>query len=64
MTSKKHPAAESSSILSEKTDTALVKGASMEDTHKGLSKAQPQALKMLMQSYITIHEDIKEESRI
>jgi len=63
MTSEKHPAAESKDILSEKTDTALVKGASMEDTHKGLSKSLLQDQKMPKQSYITIHEDIKEELR-
>ena len=63
MTSEKHPAAESKAILSEKTGSALVKGASMEDTRKGLSKAQPQAHKMSKQSYITIHEDIKEKLR-
>jgi anti-sigma28 factor (negative regulator of flagellin synthesis) len=63
MTSEKHPAAESKAILSEKTDTEHVKGARNKDTHKGLSKAQPQAQKMSRQSYITIHEDIKEELR-
>ena len=63
--SEKHPAAESKAIVFEKTDsdTELVKGARNKDTHKGLSKAQPQAHKMLKQSYITIHEDIKEELR-
>jgi len=59
MISEKHPAA----ILSEKTDAALAKGASMEDTHKGLSKSLLQDQKMPKQSYITIHEDIKEELR-
>ena len=63
MTFEKHSAAESNAILSEKTDQALVKGTSMEYTRKGLSKAQPQAQKMSKQSYITIHEDIKEELR-
>ena len=65
MTSEKHPAAKSKAILSEKTDTALVKGAGNEDTHKGQSKPQPQTQtqKMSKQSYITIHEDIKEELR-
>jgi hypothetical protein len=52
MTSEKHPAAESKAILSEKTDTALVKGASMEYTCKGLSKAQPQAQKMSKQVFL------------
>ena len=61
--SEKHPAAKSKAILSERTDTALVKGASMEDTHEGQSKPQLQAQKMSKQSYITIHEDIKEELR-
>ena len=50
MTSENHPAAESKAILSEKTDTEL-------------SKPQLQAQKMSKQSYITIHEDIKEELR-
>jgi hypothetical protein len=63
MTSKKLPDAESKIILSEKTDTELVKGARNKDTHKGLSKPQLQAQKMSKQSYITIHEDIKEELR-
>jgi hypothetical protein len=63
MTSEKHPTAESKAILSEKTDTELVKGARNKDTHKGLSKPQLQAQKMSKQSYITIHEDIKEELR-
>jgi hypothetical protein len=63
MTSEKLPAAESKAILSEKTDTELVKGARSKDTHKGLSKPQLQAQKMSKQSYITIHEDIKEELR-
>ena len=63
ITSEKHPAAKSKAILSERTDTALVKGASMEDTYKGLSKAQPQVQKMSKQSCITIHEDIKDELR-
>jgi hypothetical protein len=58
-----HPTAESKSILSEKTDTELVKGARNKDTHKGLSKPQLQAQKMSRQSYIAIHEDIKEELR-
>ena len=61
--SKKHPAAKSKVILSEKTDTALVKGARNKDTHKGLSKPQSQTQKMSKQSYITIHKDIKEELR-
>ena len=59
MTSAKHPAAESKDILSEKTDTALVKGA----RNEGQPKTHPQAQKMSKQSYITIHEDIKEELR-
>ena len=63
ITSKKHPAAKSKVILSEKTDTALVKGARNKDTYKGLSKPQSQTQKMSKQSYITIHEDIKEELR-
>jgi hypothetical protein len=63
MTSEKLPAAESKAILSEKTDTVLVKGARNKDTHKGLSKPQLQTQKMSTQSYITIHEDIKEELR-
>ena len=63
MTSEKHPAPESKAISSEKTDTELVKGARSKDTHKGLSKPQLQAQKMSKQSYITIHEDIKEELR-
>jgi len=63
MTSAKHPAAESKDILSEKTDTLLVKGARNEDTHKGQPKPQQQTQKMSKQSYITIHEDIKEELR-
>ena len=63
ITSEKHPAAKSKAILSKRTDTALVKGASMEDTYKGLSKAQPQVQKMSKPSCITIHEDIKEELR-
>jgi hypothetical protein len=63
MTSENHPAAESKAILSEKTDTELVKGARNKDTHKELSKPQLQAQKMSKQSYITIHEDIKEELR-
>jgi anti-sigma28 factor (negative regulator of flagellin synthesis) len=63
MTSENHPAAESKAILSEKTDTELVKGARNKDTHKELSKPQLQAQKMSRQSYITIHEDIKEELR-
>jgi hypothetical protein len=54
-TSEKHPAAESKAILSEKTDTELVKGARNKDTHKGLSKPQLQAQTMSRQSYITIH---------
>jgi hypothetical protein len=61
--SKKHPAAKSKVILSEKTDTALVKGARNKDTHKGPSKPQSQTQKMSKQSYITIHKDIKEELR-
>jgi hypothetical protein len=56
MTSENHPAAESKAILSEKTDTELVKGARNKDTHKELSKPQLQAQKMSKQSYITIHE--------
>jgi hypothetical protein len=40
MTSEKHPTAESKAILSEKTDTELVKGARNKDTHKGLSKPE------------------------
>jgi anti-sigma28 factor (negative regulator of flagellin synthesis) len=62
-TSMKHPAAKSKAILFEKTDTALVKGARNKDTHTGLSKPQLQDQKMSRQSYITIHEDIKEELR-
>jgi hypothetical protein len=61
--SGKLPGAKSEGILFEKTDTELVKGARNKDTHKRLSKAQPQAQKMSKQSYITIHEDIKEELR-
>ena len=63
MTSEKLPAAESKAILSEKNDTVLVKGARNKDTHKGLSKPQLQTQKMSTKSYITIHEDIKEELR-
>jgi anti-sigma28 factor (negative regulator of flagellin synthesis) len=48
---------------SQKTDTKLVKGARNKDTHTELSKPQLQAQKMSKQSYITIHEDIKEELR-
>ena len=61
--SEKHIGAKSKGILFEKTDTELVKGARNKDTHKGLSKAQPQAQKVSKQSYIKIHEDIKEELR-
>jgi hypothetical protein len=63
ITSKKHAAAKSKVILSEKTDTALVKGARNRNTHKGLSKPQSQTRKVSKQSYITIHKDIKEELR-
>jgi hypothetical protein len=63
ITSEKHPAAESKANLSEKTDTALVKGAGSEDTDNGLSKPQSQVQKMSKQSCITIHEDIKVELR-
>ena len=63
MTFEKHPAAESKAILTAKNDTALVKGAGNEDTHKGLSKPQLQPQKMSKQSYIAIHEEIKEELR-
>ena len=63
ITSEKHPAAKCKAILSERTDTALVKRARMEDTHKGLSKAQPQVQKMSKQSCITSHEEMKEELR-
>jgi hypothetical protein len=61
MTSEKHSAAESKAMLSEKTDTELVKGTRNKDTDKGLSKPQLHAQKISKQSYITIHEDIKEE---
>ena len=63
MTSEKHPAAKIKPILCEKTDTSLVKGAIKKDTHKGHSKPQPRVQKLSKQSYITIHEDIKEELR-
>jgi anti-sigma28 factor (negative regulator of flagellin synthesis) len=63
MTSEKYQAAESKAIFSDKAYTAPFEGANKEDTHTGLSKAQPQAQKMSKQSYITIHEDIKEELR-
>ena len=33
------------------------------DTHKGLPKAQPQVQKMSKQSYVTIHEKMKDELR-
>jgi len=56
-------AAKRKAILSEKTDTALVKGARNKDTHKGLSKPQLQAQKMSKQSCIAIDEGIKEELR-
>ena len=63
MTSEKHPAAEIKAILSEKTDTTLVKGGRIEDTHKTGGLPKQQTLKMPKQNYLTIHEDIKEELR-
>ena len=61
--SKKHPATKSKANLSEKTDTALVKGAGNEDINNGLSKPQSQVQKLSKQSSFTIHKDIKEELR-
>lgn len=63
MTSKKLPPAKSKPTLFGKTDTALDKGARNKETHKGHSKPQLQPQQMSKQSYITIHEDIKEELR-
>jgi hypothetical protein len=57
------PPATKEAIASEKHTGAKSKGARNKDTHKGLSKAQPQAQKMSKQSYITIHKDIKKELR-
>jgi hypothetical protein len=53
----------SNNLPSQKTDTEFVNGARNKDPNTRLPKAPPQVQKRPTGSYITIHEDIKEEFR-